>query len=75
VTRLVSRVIGAEFGELIISSSVLTRNEEHIPKLQAVAGILIPIAPTNPMGKCCHGDDPKFTRVQTEWSHSLRVHL
>ena len=27
------------------------------------------------MGKCCHGDDPKFTRVPTEWSHSLKVHL
>jgi hypothetical protein len=27
------------------------------------------------MGKCCHGDDPKFTRVPTESSHSLKVHL
>ena len=27
------------------------------------------------MGKCCHGDDPKFTRVPTEWSYSLKVHL
>jgi hypothetical protein len=29
----------------------------------------------DPAGKCCHGDDPKFTRVPTEWSHSLEVHL
>ena len=27
------------------------------------------------MGKCCHSDELKFTRVPTEWSHSLEVHL
>ena len=27
------------------------------------------------MGRCCHGDDPKFIRVSTERSHSLEVHL
>jgi hypothetical protein len=27
------------------------------------------------MGKCCHGHDPKFTRVPTKCSHSLEVHL
>jgi hypothetical protein len=26
------------------------------------------------MGRCCHGHDPKFTCVPTEWSHSLEVH-
>src|SRR5262249_55534919 len=31
--------------------------------------------PYNSMGKCCHGHDPKITRVPTEWSHSLEVHL
>ena len=28
-----------------------------------------------PLGRCCHGDDPKITRVQPEWSHSLEVHM
>jgi 2',3'-cyclic-nucleotide 2'-phosphodiesterase (5'-nucleotidase family) len=31
--------------------------------------------PFNPMGKCCHGDDSRFTRVQTEWAYSLQLHL
>ena len=29
----------------------------------------------DPLGECCHGDDPQFTRVQTAWSHSIKVHL
>ena len=74
MTRLVSRVIRAEFEELIIGSPVLMRDEAHISKLQAGCYSACHCA-DNPMGKCCHGDDPKFTRVQAEWSHSLKVHL
>src|SRR5262245_52003817 len=43
-------------------------------KLQAGCYSLCGFA-DNPMGKCCHGHDPKITRVPTEWSHSLEVHL
>ena len=74
MTRLVSRVIRAEFEELIIGSPVLMRDEARISKLQAGCYSACHCA-DNPMGKCRHGDDPKFTRVQAEWSHSLKVHL
>jgi hypothetical protein len=74
VTRLVSRVIRAEFEELIVSSPVLMRNEGHISKLEAGCHSACHYADSL-MGKCCHGDDPRFTRVSTEWSYSLKVHL
>jgi hypothetical protein len=74
VTRLVSRVIRAEFEELIVSSPVLMRNEGHISKLEAGCHSACHYADSL-MGKCCHGDDPKFTRVSTKWSYSLKVHL
>ena len=64
----------AGWKELSISSRVLMRNEARISKL--LAGCYSPCHCANSsMGKCCHGDDPKFTGVRTEWSHSLKVHL
>jgi len=59
--------------ELTVSSSGSVRNEARIStsKLQAGLGDCA----DNPIGKCCYGDDPKFTGVPTEWSHSLEVHL
>ena len=62
-------LFGLEFEELIISSRVLMRNRVSKGRYSPCDCDDIP------MGKCCHGDDPKFTRVSTEWSHSLKAHL
>src|SRR5262249_45608438 len=59
-----------------VSSSGYGGNEAciHTSILQAGCYSLFNCA-DNPVGECCHGNDPRFTCVPTEWSHSLKVHL
>jgi hypothetical protein len=48
---------------------------KHLSQSYTLAVILLATALVILWGNGANGDDLKFTCVQTEWSHSLEVHL